>query len=111
VTAAFTKMSSSFSVSSAGSPGDSTYGGGAHPQPEGSGAGAGPATSDQAHSDAPDPADLRLVIEDDLVAGSFVYKTVDRRTGKVVQQLPREQILALREASDYTAGAVIKAKV
>ena len=27
------------------------------------------------------------------------------------QQLPREQILRLREASDYTAGAVIKAKV
>jgi flagellar protein FlaG len=102
-------MSNSFSVNGAASAGDSTYGGGSHPQPEGSGAGAGAA--DQGQSDAPDPADLRLIIEDDLVAGSFVYKTVDRRTGKVVQQLPREQILALREAADYTAGAVIKAKV
>jgi flagellar protein FlaG len=102
-------MSNSFSVIGAGSAGDSTYGGGAHPQPEGSGAAAGAAGP--ASSDAPDPADLRLIIEDDLVAGSFVYKTVDRRTGKIVQQLPREQILALREAADYTAGAVIKAKV
>jgi len=100
-------MSNSISVSGAGSAGDSTYGGGGHPQPEGSGAGA----AAPAHNDAPDPADLRLIIEDDLVAGSFVYKTVDRRTGKIVQQLPREQILALREADDYTAGAVIKAKV
>jgi len=102
-------MSNSFSVSGAGSATDSTYGGGAHPQPEGSSA--NPGVSGAASSEAPDPADLRLIIEDDLVAGSFVYKTVDRRTGKVVQQLPREQILALREAADYTAGAVIKAKV
>ena len=101
-------MSNSISVNGAASAGDSTYGGGSHPQPEGSGAGA---AADQGQSDFPDPADLRLIIEDDLVAGSFVYKTVDRRTGKVVQQLPREQILALREAADYTAGAVIKAKV
>jgi len=59
-------------------------------------------------STEPDPADLRLVIEDDQKAGCFVYKTVDRRTGKVVQQLPREQILKLREADTYVAGAVIK---
>jgi flagellar protein FlaG len=102
-------MSNSFSVGSAGTAGDATYGGGSHSQPEGSGTGAG--AVDPGHSDAPDPADLRLIIEDDQVAGSFVYKTVDRRTGRIVQQLPREQILALREAADYTAGAVIKAKV
>ena len=105
-------MSSSISVSGAGSPGDSTYGGGGgHAQPESAGTSAGPVASKPAQGDSPDPADLRLIIEDDLIAGSFVYKTVDRKSGKVVQQLPREQILALREASDYTAGAVIKAKV
>ena len=104
-------MSSSFSVSSAGSPGDAAYGGGSHGQPDGAAPGAEPATAEPAQGASPDPADLRLIIEDDLIAGSFVYKTVDRNTGKVVQQLPREQILALREASDYTAGAVIKAKV
>ena len=104
-------MSNSYSVGSAGASGDATYGGGGHPQPEGSGTTASTGATEPAHSDTPDPADLRLIIEDDLVAGSFIYKTVDRRTGKVVHQLPREQILALREAADYTAGAVIKAKV
>ena len=58
-----------------------------------------------------DTADLRLVIEEDQKAGCFVYKTVDRRSGKIVQQLPREQILKLREADSYVAGAVIKARV
>ena len=58
-----------------------------------------------------DSADLRLVIEEDQKAGCFVYKTVDRRSGKIVQQLPREQILKLREADSYVAGAVIKARV
>ena len=108
-------MSSSISVNGAGSSGDSTYGGGGgYAQPDTAGSSAGPASTKPAQGDSPDspdPADLRLIIEDDLIAGSFVYKTVDRKTGKVVQQLPREQILALGEASDYTAGAVIKAKV
>jgi len=58
-----------------------------------------------------DPADLRLVIEDDQAAGCFVYKTVDWRTGEVVQQIPREQILKMREEPAYVAGDVIKTKV
>jgi len=56
---------------------------------------------------APAPADLRLVIEDDQKAGCFVYKTIDWRTGEVVQQLPREELIKLREATSYAAGAVI----
>ena len=59
----------------------------------------------------PDTADLRLVIEDDQAAGCFVYKTVDWRTGEVVQQIPREQILRMREETAYLAGDVIKTKV
>jgi flagellar protein FlaG len=102
-------MSSSINISPTGGAGDSTYGGHSHSSPEGAPA-PGPAKERTADGE-PDPADLRLVIEDDEVAGSYVYKTIDRRTGKVVQQYPREQILKLREASDYTAGAVIKAKV
>jgi len=101
-------MSSSINISPTGGAGDSSYGGHSNPSPEGAPA-PGP-VQDRADGE-PDPADLRLVIEDDEVAGSYVYKTIDRRTGKVVQQYPREQILKLREASDYTAGAVIKAKV
>jgi flagellar protein FlaG len=57
-----------------------------------------------------DPADMRLVIEEDKATNSYVYKTVDRLTGKVIQQLPREQILQLREQLDYEAGKVVRAK-
>jgi flagellar protein FlaG len=55
-------------------------------------------------------ADLRLVIEEVGNTGSFVYKTVDRRTGQVVNQLPREEVVKLRESETYSAGAVIKAQ-
>jgi flagellar protein FlaG len=58
----------------------------------------------------PDTADYRLVIEDDKAAGSYVYKTIDRRTGEVISQVPREQILKMREAFGYSAGDVINAK-
>jgi uncharacterized FlaG/YvyC family protein len=57
-----------------------------------------------------DPSNLRLVIEDDQEAGTVVYKTVDWRTGVVVQQLPREQVLKLRETESYAAGAVVATK-
>jgi flagellar protein FlaG len=55
---------------------------------------------------SPEP-DLRLVIEESPQSGSFVYKTVDRRTGEVVLQLPREEVLRLRDVQDYVAGDVI----
>ncbi len=57
-----------------------------------------------------DSADLRLVIEEDKGAKSYVYKTVNWLTGEVVQQLPREQILKLREQLDYQAGDVVRTK-
>ena len=56
------------------------------------------------------PADLRLVIEEDKAAGTFVYKTVDWRTGEVVQQLPRAEVLRMREAQNYSAGQLIATK-
>ena len=58
---------------------------------------------------AQDQADLRLVIEEQ--AGSYVYKTVDRRTGDIVAQYPREEVLKMREEESYAAGTVIRAKV
>jgi flagellar protein FlaG len=57
-----------------------------------------------------DPADLRLTIEEDKAAGTVVYKTIDWRTGEVVQQFPREQVLQLREAQNYTAGKLLATK-
>lgn len=58
-----------------------------------------------------DAADLRLVIEEDRTSGLFIYKTIDRRTGDVVQQLPREEVVRMHQAGDYAAGAIIKAKI
>jgi flagellar protein FlaG len=58
----------------------------------------------------PNPADLRLTIEEDKAAGTVVYKTIDWRTGEVVQQLPREQVLQLREALNYSAGNLLATK-
>ena len=59
---------------------------------------------------AQDQADLRLVIEEDKAAGTYVYKTVDSRTGKVVQQIPREQLLRMREAWSYQPGSVVDSR-
>jgi flagellar protein FlaG len=58
---------------------------------------------------AEDQADIRLIIEE--LDGSYVYKTVDRRTGDIVAQYPREELLKMREEDDYAAGAVIRAKI
>ena len=56
----------------------------------------------------PDPVDMRLVIEHDQVSGSFVYKTINRLTGEVLQQLPRAEVLRMHAELKYAAGAVIK---
>jgi len=55
-------------------------------------------------------ARYRLVIEEGPQSGSFVYKTLDRITGEVVKQLPREQIIDLMQAARYSAGSVIDTK-
>lgn len=68
----------------------------------------GPAAAGAAQG--PDPVDMRLVIEEDKVSGSYIYKTVDRRTGEVIQQLPRDQILKLREQLTYEAGDIVRTK-
>lgn len=54
----------------------------------------------------PQPGDLRLVIEEDPASGSYVYKTVDRRTGDVLQQFPREDVLRFKQAEHYDPGEV-----
>lgn len=71
-----------------------------------------PDTGPAAPSEAPgqDSADMRLVIEEDKATNSYVYKTVNRLTGQVIQQLPREQVLQLREQLDYEAGNVVKTR-
>jgi flagellar protein FlaG len=66
-------------------------------------------------SQAPAPqtgndADLRLVIEDDKAAGSYVYVTINSVTGKVVSQVPREQLLKMREDPSYRPGSIINSR-
>jgi len=53
---------------------------------------------------------LRLVIEEDLAAQSYVYKTINSRTGEIVHQYPREEVLRMREDANYHAGGVISTK-
>ncbi len=67
-------------------------------------------TSANRAAQGPDPADMRLVIEEDKASGSYIYKTVNRLTGEVIQQLPRDQLLKLREQLNYEAGDVVRAK-
>jgi len=52
-------------------------------------------------------ADLRLVIEEDEVSGTFVYKTLDRRTGEIVRQFPRDEVVRLKDSASYAPGDVI----
>jgi len=59
-----------------------------------------------APADGPQPGDLRLVIEQDSKTGTYVYKTVDRRTGDILQQFPREDVLRFKQAEHYDPGEV-----
>ena len=59
---------------------------------------------------AADQPDIRLIIEEDANSGAFVYKTLDRRTGQVIQQFPREEILRLQQEDEYVAGSVVNAR-
>ena len=61
-------------------------------------------------TEATDQADLRLIIEESGEDGGFIYTIVDRRTGKIVRRLSREEVLRLREKSNYAAGAVFDGK-
>lgn len=64
----------------------------------------------KASEDAERAARYRLVIEEGPTAGTFIYKTLDRMTGEVVKQLPREQVVNMMRAGDYSAGSVIDTK-
>ena len=61
----------------------------------------------KAQQDAERASRYRLVIEEGSREGSFIYKTLDRLTGEVVRQLPREQVVDMKSQDDYAAGTVI----
>lgn len=78
---------------------------GAFPTPVAPAVVAPPAVEAPSHN-----TDLRLVIEVDRVSGGFVYKTLDRRTGEVVRQFPRDEVVRLKDAAGYTPGDVIDSR-
>ena len=61
----------------------------------------------RAQQEADQAARYRLVIEEGPKSGSFIYKTMDRLTGEIVKQFPREQVVDLMRSAGYSAGAVI----
>ncbi len=72
------------------------------PSPSSSGS-----SENQQRQAAESNARYRLVIEEGPQKGSFVYKTLDRVTGEVVRQLPREEVVRLMDNQDYGSGSVI----
>jgi hypothetical protein len=72
--------------------------------------GVGPAPA-AAPPPIPSGQDLRLNIVHDQASGLFVYKFVDPTTGRVVQQLPDEEMVKLRSAAEYAAGRLISTRV
>jgi flagellar protein FlaG len=95
-------------VTSAGGVPDPTYGSGRRQADDKAVPAASAATGRAAPPPGPD--DLMLVIEEDAAVGGFVYKTIDRRTGVVVQKLNRDQLSELRRAAGYAAGAVLRTR-
>jgi flagellar protein FlaG len=68
---------------------------------------AGPGTSQAPSTQGGSDSDLRLVIEDDKAAGTFVYMTINAATGEVVSQVPREQLLKMMTDPTYKPGSVV----
>ena len=55
-------------------------------------------------------ADARLTIEENKDHTGYVYKLVDRFTGKTISELPREQVAALSASEGYAAGSVAQTR-
>ena len=72
---------------------------------------AGPAPVEPVRKETPRSsgqlADLRLVIEESEDGQGFIYKTLDRRTGEIVQVYPRDEVLKMGEAAEYHPGTVV----
>ncbi len=52
-------------------------------------------------------ANTHLVIEKDDVSGGFIYKSIDRETGEVLQQFPREEVLRAIARARAAEGQII----
>jgi len=59
----------------------------------------------------PEDDGRRLVIRETLEDGLLVYAVLDRATGQVMAQIPREQAAEMAARPDYSAGQVVDTKV
>ncbi len=53
----------------------------------------------------------RLVIREGALAGVFIYTILDRASGRVMVQIPREEVMHIANRPDYSAGQVVDTKV
>jgi uncharacterized FlaG/YvyC family protein len=56
-------------------------------------------------------AEQRLVIREGTEDGLFIYTILDRASGKVVVQIPREDLAQLANRPDYEAGQIVDTKI
>jgi len=56
-------------------------------------------------------ADQRLVIREGAEEGLFIYTILDRASGRVMAQIPREDAANFAARPDYEAGQVVDTKV
>jgi flagellar protein FlaG len=57
------------------------------------------------------PANTKLVIDQDKKSGTYIYRSVDPKTGKTVSQWPAEAILKLRDSLSDMEGMLVDHKV
>ena len=72
-----------------------------------------PAAASTASSSSETSGDAaqRLVIKEGAQAGVLIYTILDRATGQVLVQIPREEVVHVATRPDYSAGRVIDTKV
>ncbi|MDB5460963.1 MAG: hypothetical protein JWO72_2704 [Caulobacteraceae bacterium] len=56
-------------------------------------------------------SEQRLVIKEGAQTGVFIYTILDRATGAVLVQIPREEVVKIAGRPDYSAGQVVDTKV
>ena len=69
------------------------------------------AQDNNARSHAERATDSRLVIEEGPHRGSFVYKTINRTTGELIRQYPREALVKMTNDVSYAVGTVADTRV
>jgi myo-inositol-hexaphosphate 3-phosphohydrolase len=68
-------------------------------------------SSDAAPPVTPAKPTTRLLIDQDKVTGVYVYRIVDSGSGRLLAEIPNDQIANLKDADDYVSGSVISTSV